>query len=62
MTGIVHGASKDVENASIDGRAADRAELPIQLLRIGSAQVSYTPDTQVLQIASETRPDTGDLL
>jgi hypothetical protein len=62
MAGIIHGAPKHVEHTPIDGRPADRAELPIQVLGIGPAQVIDSPDTQVVQISSETRPDAGDLL
>jgi hypothetical protein len=62
MAGIIHGAPEHVENAPVDRRTTNRAELLIQVLGIGPAQVIDSPDTQVVQIASETRPDPWDLL
>lgn len=62
MTGVVHRTSEDVENAPIDWRAAQRAELLIQLLGISPAQVTDTPYTQVAKISRDTRANTGDLL
>lgn len=60
--GIIDGAAKHVENTPIDRRAADRAELLVQLLGVGPVQVGDTPDAQVVQVASDTRANTGDLL
>jgi hypothetical protein len=62
MTGIVHGATKHVEHTPIDGRTADRAQLIIQSLRVGPPQVGDSSNTQFAQVASDTWPDTRDLL
>jgi hypothetical protein len=62
VPGIVHGASEHIENAPVDRCTTNRAELPIQVLGIGPAQVIDSPDTQVVQISSEIRPDARDLL
>ena len=62
VAGEIHCASEDVEHAPIDGSAAQRAKLPVEVFGIGTVQVVDPADTEIAQIPCETGSDTGDRL
>lgn len=59
---IIHGASEDIENTPIDGRAPEYAEPLVQMFRIGATQLRHLVDAEVAEILSNTGPDTGNSL
>src|SRR5689334_8945449 len=60
FAGEVDGAAEGVEHAAIDMGAAERAQLIVERLRVGLAQISHPRDTQVAQVPRNALANPGN--